>query len=161
MKTYFTVILALAALYLGWAMAGNSVTQTLNFQIGSFNEIAVSGDPDRFVIDRLNPGPFRTEITDSSTTYSITTNGENRKITMQLDQNMPQNTDLKVTLTPPPGCQGNLEVPLSANAVDVITGISHKVAANLGITYKFGADSKAGTLAPTTRVVTITICNGE
>lgn len=125
----------------GEGMAGNTATQTVRFQIQALSEIAVSGNPNILVVekDRL----LKKEVVDRSTTYAITTNSVNQKITGKIDVPMPNGVTLTINLSPPNGTAGTGEVVLSDTATDLVTGIYRKAAANLPITYRLSAAPQA------------------
>lgn len=142
-----TTILGLS----GLALAADFTTQTVTFEVLAVNDISVSGDP----------GPLVTiagsSDTDNSTTYNITTNEANKKITGQLDADMPPNTTLEINLAAPTGATSLGNVILSSAAADLVTGIGILSESGLTITYTFTADASAGVIASDTRTVTLTI----
>jgi hypothetical protein len=151
------ILLGLTCGLSGMAMAQTSATQTVAFQISAIDTISVSGDPGTLVITTI-PGT----VSDSSTSYSFSTNGSNRRITGQITTGgaMPANTSLLVTLQAPTGGGSSTgEQTLSAvSAVNLVTGITQLAESGRQITYRFAASSGAGVIDPAqTRVVTLTI----
>jgi opacity protein-like surface antigen len=142
-----TIIMSLSSL----ALAADSTTQIVTFEVQAVNDISVSGDP----------GPLVTiagsSATDNSTTYSITTNEANKKITGELDADMPPNTTLEINLAAPTGASSLGDVALSSAPADLVTGIGILSESGLAITYTFTADVGAGVIASDTRTVTLTI----
>lgn len=135
--------------------AGDSATQTVNFEVEEINELAFDGTIN-LTIDSAVAGEAPIDATDdSSGTYAITTNETGRKITAALDQAMPNGVTLKVSLTAPSGATST-EVTLGTSAADAVTGISTLNQAGLGVSYTLSASPSAGVVSGT-RVVTYTI----
>jgi hypothetical protein len=120
----------------------------------------VSGNPPTLTINTATAGQQPDEVSDSSTTYSVTTNGSNKKITGALDSNMPQYTTLKANLAAPTGGTSAGDVTLSATSSNLVTGISTLAEQGKTITYKFSAQPEAGTSINDSRVVTFTLTDG-
>lgn len=139
---------------MGIALAGNTAQQTVSFSIGAIDELAVTGNPGPLSIDATY-----TPATDATTSYSITTNGTGRKITGQINSNMPANTTLEASLAAPSaGGSSAGYLALSTNAVDLVTGIPPCAESGRTITYRFSATVAAGSLSGT-RTVTLTLTN--
>ncbi len=161
MKKLLAVLVAgLFILASGVAMAGNTAQQTVNFQINGINEISVSGNPGTLTIDSATAGQDPDPAIDNSTTYSVTTNEENKKIVGKIDTAMPQYTSLKVQLAAPTGGSSAGEVALSESDQDLVTGISKLSESGKQISYKFEAQAEAGTLSGS-RTVTFTLTDGQ
>ena len=160
-KKIFAIILTGIIFCLtGIAFAGNSTTQTVTFQVNAINEITVSGNPGSLIVNTATAGSEPDQVSDSSTTYNITTNGSNKKITGQLDSDMPSYTTLTVNLTAPSSGTSAGDVTLSAGAANLVTGINKKKGSSLGITYKFSATVDAGIVSSASRTATLTILDG-
>ena len=160
-KKIFAIILTGMIFCLtGIAFAGNSTTQTVTFQVNAINEITVSGNPGALIVSTATAGSEPDQVSDSSTTYNITTNGSNKKITGQLDSAMPSDTTLTVSLVAPSGGTSAGDVALSATAANLVTDINKKKGSSLGITYKFSATVDAGIISSTSRTATLTILDG-
>lgn len=142
-----TIIMALS----GLALAAETATQTVTFEVQALNDISVSGDPSPLV---TTAGAF---TTDNTTTYDITTNEAGKKITGAIDANMPADTTLEINLAAPTGATGAGDVALSTVDADLVTGIGALTESGLTITYTFSADVTAGVIASDTRTVTLTI----
>lgn len=151
MRKIILILLFVLFLY-NYSIAGNTAQQTFTWQILPINEIWVSGDPPTLVINTAQAGYPPEEAVDSSTTYSVVTNEgayvtpeKPKKITGQINQNMPANTYLKVNLSPPAEAEtmGDVELGITAQTlVDYIVVPD----LNLTITYRFGASAEAGVL---------------
>jgi hypothetical protein len=141
--------------------AGSSATQTITFSVDAINEIAVSGNPGALTISTATAGSGPDTVTDSSTTYDITTNQSGQKITAAIGSPMPNGVILKVRLTAPVGATSAGLVTLTTSAADVVTAISTLNQAGLGITYTLSATAAAGSMVADTRTVTLTITSGS
>lgn len=124
--TIFTILSI--AITCGIAQAGNTATQTIRIKVNPINKIAVSGDPGMLVITEGS------SVTDDSTTYTVTTNKTNQKITAAIDADMPEGLELKLFLEPPEGASAE-EVVLSTSPRDVVTKIDPVAASDMKISY--------------------------
>jgi len=138
------------------AMAGNTAQQTVSFQINGINEISVSGNPGTLVINSASAGQDPDPAEDTSTSYSVTTNEENKKIVGKIDSEMPQYTRLEVQLTAPTGGSSAGYVELNTSDQNLVTGISKLSESGKQISYRFSAQAEAGTLSGS-RTVTLTL----
>jgi hypothetical protein len=162
MKTRL-IIAAAMALVLGLsslALAGSTATQSVTYEVQAINEISVSGDPDSLIINTATAGSEPNDATDNSTTYAITTNGSNKKITGAIDTAMPSNVTLKINLTAPTGGTSVGPVVLSATAADLVTEISTVAESGKTIAYTLTATVGAGVVASASKTVTLTIADG-
>ncbi|MCO6441400.1 MAG: hypothetical protein J5I81_10005 [Nitrococcus mobilis] len=169
MKTQFAirrhqyVPIAIMALGLLWGTstwAASSATQTATFEVTAINEISVSGNPGTLTINSATAGSAPDAASDSSTTYAVTTNETNKKITTAIDTAMPSGVTLTVDMTAPTGATSAGAVTLDTVEVDAVTGISSIDEQALGITYQLSATADAGVVAQTSRTVTFTVTDG-
>ena len=147
-------LLALAAL------PAATATQTLTYQVAAINELTVSGSPGPLIINTASAGSEPALVTDASTTYAITTNGGNnsRKITAQLDSDMPPGLTLCITLFGPTGADTPpTDVILTTAPADVVICINSVAQSGLTITYTLSAAVTVGVVNPATRIVTLII----
>jgi hypothetical protein len=154
---------SLAVLLLGIcavSYGANSATQTVTFEVQGIDEISVSGNPGALIINAATAGSDPDPATDNSTSYNVTTNGANKKITGYLDAVMPANTALNLTLTAPTGGTSTGQITLTTAAQDLVTGISQLGESGLTIAYEFTATAAAGVIASSTRTVTFTVTDG-
>lgn len=114
-------------------MAANTANQTVTFEVQAINEISVSGNPGTLTVSVATAGSQPNDATDNSTTYNITTNGTNKKLTGSINTAMPANTDLKVNLTAPTGATSAGTVTLSTVAQNLVTGVTQKAEGSLTI----------------------------
>lgn len=138
--------------------SAQTATQTVSYEVAAINEISVSGSPSLVI----NSGTAGSGLTSASAagTYAITTNETNRKVTAQIDSNMPSGVTLSVTLAAPTGGTSAGSVNLSTTAVDVVTGVSNVNQSGLGITYGLSATVSAGVVPAGNKTVTYTITAG-
>ena len=158
--TGFITVTLVALLALA-ALPATTAEQTLSYQVEAINEITVSGSPASLVINTVTTvGSEPTSVTDASTTYAITTNGGNnsRKITAQLDSDMPVGLTLYITLDAPDGADTTIsDVILSMAPTDVVTCINSVAQSGLTITYTLSATVGLGVVNPAIKTVTLTI----
>ncbi|MGE5581206.1 MAG: hypothetical protein ACM3X9_01570 [Bacillota bacterium] len=140
-------------------MAKTSVTQIITIPVAAVTEFITSGNPTAMIINSAAPGSQPNPVIVANTTYNLTTNESNKKITGVLDKAMPGNTYLKVCLAAPPGAVSLGDVSLSIVPADLVTGISKVATSGKTITYKFSCAVAAGVIASSTRVVTFTVTN--
>lgn len=137
-----------------------TATQTVHFQVNAVNQIAVTGDPSPLVINTATAGSGLTSATSAGTSYAITTNQANQKITASINQGMPEGVTLEVALGAPAGATTTGSVPLGTAGADVVTGITTAASSSLPITYRLSATPQVQ-LGPTVRTVTFTIVAGS
>ena len=148
---------ALALLSSGVALGADVSAHVMTFDFQNINEIEVTGTPNLTIASAI-AGEQPQEVTDSSSTCAITTNGANKRITANIDTAMPAYVTLKVNVAAPSGSgtsQG--DVTLITSASNVVTGISHVADSSPTITYKLSATVQAGVLSTDTRTVTFTL----
>lgn len=152
------VLAVAAAAFAAPRAHAQTATQTVSYEVTAINEISVSGSPS-LVINDATAGSGLTSAS-ASGTYAITTNQTNRKITAQLDSNMPSGVTLAVTLAAPTGGTSAGAVSLSTTAQDVVTGVSNVNQSGLSIGYTLSATVAAGVVPAGNRTVTYTITAG-
>ncbi|MDI3543420.1 MAG: hypothetical protein PWP57_1025 [Candidatus Atribacteria bacterium] len=160
MRKYLVLSLAVLLVFgLGTvALAANTATQTVTYQVDAINEISVSGDPSALTVSTATAGSEPDAVTDNSTTYAITTNETSKKITGAIDTAMPTGLTLEVNLAAPTaGGTSAGDVALSATAADLVTGIAQIAESGLGITYTLSATVAAGVVTSATKTVTLTL----
>ena len=163
------VFVIVASLIIGinaTAQAASSTTQSFSYQVSEVSEITVSGNPGSLIISTATAGSDPTGVSDSSTSYAITANGTNKKITGQITTGgaLPAGVTLKANLLATGFGTGGTDVDISDAAVhNLVTGITKAKASqgsgNTTITYKLDATADAGIVGPTAIVVTLTITN--
>ncbi len=157
--TGFITITLIALLALA-ALPAAMATQTLSYQVAAINELTVSGSPQPLIINTADAGSEPTSVTDASTTYAITTNGGNnsRKITAQLDSDMPTGLTLCITLSGPAGADTPpTNVVLTTTPANVVICINSVAQNGLTITYTLSAAATVGVVNPAIKTVTLII----
>ena len=141
-----------------------TANQTVSLAVSAVYKIAVSGNPGAMTINTGTAGTNAlTSVSDASSNYSITQNVAGTvKITANLDAAMAAGYTLQLGLASVKGTSAGL-VDISAttpgSAVNVVSNIAMGADAAQTITYTFGANADAGTLASTNKVVTLTLTN--
>ncbi len=136
---------------------------TLSIQIPPNLSITTSGNPGVLAIT-LNSQGFGS-ATDSSTTYTVLSNMNNKKnmkITGAITSgwNMPKNTSLTIALSSKQGSSRGLQT-LTTRAVDLVTNLPSLFSDTGSITYTFGVSNGWQIPAQSfSRIVTLTLTNG-
>lgn len=147
MKTVMRSLLVTALLLFG----SRTVTaQTINFTNGSGGTFTIAS-----AVAGQNP----TAVSNGAGSFTTSTKKGDGilRIRAQLDQAMPANTTLTMTLTYPAGTVQTAQV-LGITPVDLVVNIPAASTTRTGtVTYSFTAAASAGVLAPFTRNVTLTI----
>lgn len=149
--------LACAGAFATQSMAQAATTATVTYEIREINEISVSGDPGLLVVSTAAAGDSPRRAFDEQTTWTLTTNGSNKRITGLVDAAMPAGVSLLVTLVAPDGAGSTGEVALSPTAQTLVSQITEVHSAGLRITYTLAATAHAGVIARDQRRVTFTI----
>jgi hypothetical protein len=93
-------------------------------------------------------------------TYSVATNGVNKKMSAFLDMDMPKGTSFWVMLAPPKNARTMGFQPLSVTPVDLVIEISEVAESELALEYMFKVTPEAGIISGTTRIVFYTLTDG-
>ena len=141
------------------AFAAQTAEQLVSFTIGASNEISVSGSPGLLEILAAAAGEDPLDVSDNNTSISYSTNSSNKKITGDIDIDMPAGVSLQVHIASPGGAQGASQgaQPLSIAAADLVTGISKAAVQDATITYTLSATTAADPVDNATRTVTFTM----
>jgi len=113
---------AVGFLVSGGAWAADSAEQTVTYEVSAINEISVSGNPGALTVSTATAGSEPDAVTDAATTYAITTNGSDKKITAALDTDMPSGVTLSLTAASASGTSAGKQT-LTAAGVDVVSGL--------------------------------------
>ncbi|MFH1453883.1 MAG: hypothetical protein ABIH00_07880 [Armatimonadota bacterium] len=149
MKKLLIALVAIVFLA-GAAFAGSTDTQTIYYEIDAINEISFDTNI-TMTVNAATAGSQPAEVSVCSLEYNITTNETGKKLTGQLNANMPGNTTLKVNV------DGG-EVALSTTANNLYTNISTMVTAgDWYYSFSFRATVAAGLPPDGSRVVTYTL----
>lgn len=148
MKTVLRVLFTAVLLLLAGSRTG--VAQTINF---------TNGNGGTFTIASAVAGQDPIAVTNGAGSFTTTTkkNDGILRIRAQLDQPMPPNTTLTLTLTYPAGTSQGAQL-LSITPADMIVSIPAASTTRTGtVSYSFTATASAGVLPPFQRIVTLTI----
>ena len=153
-----TVLALVTAAFAAQAVAGPSATQTVSFEVAPITEIHASGSPSLVINSATGAGGTLVNAT-ASGTYAITTNQHGRKITAKLDNDMPNNVTLTLTMAAPLGGGTAMGSPVTLSQVetDMVTAVVPVSESGLSLNYELSADETAGVVAPQNRTVTFTI----
>jgi hypothetical protein len=153
-----SVLAAMGLVVSTGAIAGSSAEQTVGYEVTAINEISVSDNVAAMTVSAAVAGSEPTPVTDATTTYAITTNEEDKKITAAINTPMPTGVTLSLTATAPTVGSSVGKVVLSDSAADVVTGIT-QVADGDGntLTYELAATVAAGVVESASKTVTLTI----
>ena len=143
------------------AFAAESANQIVTFSVSVINEIAVSGNPSAMVVSAATAGSQPNEVADTSTTYSISSNGSNMKITGAIDTAMPSGVTLKINLAAPTGGSSAGNVSLGVNPSDLVSGTTKVAESGKAITYKLNAAVSAGVVVSANKTVTLTLTDAN
>jgi hypothetical protein len=160
MKNVLLAVMILFFSVAGVAMAADSATQTVTYAVSAINEISVSGNPAAMTVSAATAGSAPNSVSDTSTTFAITTNGTNKKITGAINTAMPAGLTLTVGLDALTGSTSAGEVTLGTSAADLVTGISTLNESSKTITYGLSATSAAGVVTSANKTVTLTVADG-
>ncbi len=166
MKKFFAVIAiaVLSTMIVEISFAQGTATQNVTLAVNTVYKIATSGNPGALTITTGTAGvDALTSVSDNSTSYSITQNfGNTVKVTAHLDAALSAGYSLLMNLASTKGTSaGTVDVSnaTSGSAVNVVTNIARGADAGQAITYTFSANASAGTLASTSKTVTLTLTN--
>ena len=122
--------------------------------------LSVSGSPATMTISGTFAGSQPAILTNNSTTYTVSALPIlPKKITAQLNTNMPAGVTLTVLLVPPAGATNAGRVALDNIPRDVVTNITNLLPQARIIEYQLSATVSAGVIPSSTRLVTFTLVN--
>ena len=124
--------------------------------------VVTSGNPGLLRVSTAVAGSEPLPVSNATTTYTVTTPGQNRphKVVAQLNAAMPVGLILTATFDPPPGGTSLGPIDLDLTARDVVTSIPRNTNSTQLITYTLTASVIAGVVPPTSRIVTLTVVKG-
>jgi len=159
MKFRIATVVAVLAMGVTANASAQTATQSVSFEVQAINEISVAGSPS-LVISTAVAGSAPTSVTYALATYAITTNESNRKISAQIDADMPTGLTLSIEFAAPAGAASTGPQDLSTGSVDLVTGVSLLNATGLAVNYGLSATSAAGVVPSSNRTVTFTVAAG-
>jgi len=155
MKRFFSFF-AFALLTTASFAQSNVATQQVSINVSEIAVIAVAGNVN-MTISQATAGQAPDAAT-ASATYSMTTNGTQKKITAELDADMPTGLTLNATMAAPTGASSAGKTALSSGAVDLVTNVTKVRGTGLSLDYEAVATVDADP-ASVVRTVTYTITN--
>jgi hypothetical protein len=158
--TFFTTGMVLLLLHCGLfgiANADNTDTQVVTYIIDNIAELEVTGTPTMQIVAPA-AGDQPADDTDATTSYALTINGVNKKVTGQITTggNMPDDTTLAINLAVPSGASEGATL-LSTVAADLTNSMTPIADADSAITYVFHATVDADPIPAPGAAKTITL----
>lgn len=143
----------------GRAVSAQRATQTVTFRVEAIDQIAVQGAP-ALTITNAVAGQVPASATASGSSWSVTTNQTNSRITASIGSEMPPGLTLSVDLGVPDGATSAGLKALGTTPVEVASHLSKVAAAGLPLSYQLDAVPTAGVVTTGSRVVVFTITSG-
>jgi hypothetical protein len=160
MKNSRTMIMSAFLVIAAAASASaQTATQDLTISVQAINKIAVSGGAHTLTVNTATAGNAPDDAT-WTTSWAVTTNESDMKITASIGSAMPSGVTLKVNLANPANAASAGAVTLDdGSAKDVVTGITKLNEGSLPLTYTVQATTEAG-VQSVSKTVTYTITSG-
>ena len=154
MKRFFTLAFTIFAFSTSAFAQANVASQQVTINVNEIAVISVVGNVS-MTINAATAGQAPDAVTAAST-YHMTTNGSDKKITGELDVNMPTGLTLNTTMAAPTGATSEGKKSLSTSSVDLVKSITRVRGAGLALNYQAVAtvDAEPDTVV---RTVTYTI----
>src|SRR2546423_3741800 len=122
--------------------------------------LLASGNPRTMTVTGAVAGSQPLTVTDNFTTYTVSALAiQPRKITAQINTNMPGGVTLTILLVAPSGATSSGRVALDNTARDVVSNITNTIPQARTIEYQLTATVSAGVVPISTRTVTLTLVN--
>lgn len=122
------------------------------------DSISLSGNPSVMAISTATAGQQPNSASNASTNYNLTTTATVRKITGNLNSNMPSGVTLQIQLAASGGATSAGSVTMTTTATNLVTSISKSTTAtNLTVTYNLSATAAAAQVSNATRTLTLTL----
>jgi len=134
MKRLLTLAILLFGLTTTAYAQSNVATQEVEINVSEINVIAVQGEIS-MTISQATAGQAPDAATDAGT-YALTTNGTKKKITAELDEDMPTGLTLNANMSAPSGAGSKGKKSLSDEAVDLVTDITQVRGSGLALNYE-------------------------
>ena len=156
-KVVLLLFLAVAAYSWNVAWASNSLPQKVTLTVQAINEIAIGNHITILDIKTMKINSQGVKVINAVSTYSVTTNEINKKITGVLNAALPKDTHLKISLEAPNGAKRYHRVLLTDIPTDLVTGVTRTAESEKTIFYQFSAPESFQWVTPLTQVITLTI----
>ena len=161
MKLFRSLIVIAGITAFATSAAAQTATQDVTYSVSAINQISVSATAYTLAVTTATAGSAPTAASSSGLTWAITTNEDDRKVTAQLDANMPANVTLTANMTAPSsGVSGGAKALSLTTAQEMVTSIDKQEASGLSLVYTLSATTAAGVVSSGTRTVTYTIVAG-
>jgi len=122
--------------------------------------LLVSGNPGTMTVTGAVAGSQPLTVTDNFTTYTVSALAiQPKKITAQINTNMPGGVTLTILLVAPSGATSSGRIALDNTARDVVSNITNTIPQARTIEYQLTATVSAGVVPISTRTVTLTLVN--
>jgi hypothetical protein len=122
--------------------------------------LSVTGTPATMTISGAVAGLQPLTLTNNATTYTVSAPLLlPKKITAQINTNMPPGVTLTVLLVPPSGATNAGRVALDNIARDVVSNVTNTLSQTRTIEYQLSATVSAGVISSSSRTVTFTLVN--
>mgnify|MGYP006890124141 FL=1 len=120
--------------------------------------ISITGNPSTMTINSGTAGQNPNPATNSSRTYSVSTDTTIRKITGKINSSMPSGVTLAINLAAPTGATSLGSVAMTTTIQDLVTGIPiFTISSGRTMTYTLSATASAAAVTNNTRTVTYTV----
>lgn len=146
------------ALVSGRILEAQTAKQTVTFSVVSSSRAAIASVATPMTVRAAITNGTSTNASVAGSSYAITTNESNQKISASLNEAMPSGMSLAVALSPPAGASSRGTTPLGATAADVVTGISAANSMSLPLVYTLTASNVPD--RSNRRIVTYTVTAG-
>lgn len=151
------LILALGG-FIALPVAAQTATQNVTVVVQEITAISVSAPVTLTINSVGSAGDNPDEATNSSSSYSITTNGSGKKITGEIDASFPTGISLAVNMQAPADAGASAgQVTLGTTPQDLVSGLTRVTGSDLEISYVASATVEAEPSAGETRTVTFTV----
>lgn len=136
-----------------------TATQSVTYSVSAINQISVTGTPS-LTISTATAGTAPGAVTNSASSWAVTTNGTSKKLTASINTAMDTGVTLSLTAVAPSVGTSAGKKSLSTTSTDLVTGITGVAESGMGLTYELAATLAAGVVASSSKTVTFTLVTG-
>lgn len=134
MKRFFSIFtLVLLSVSASFAQS-NVSTQEVSINVEEIDVISIAGTV-KMTINAATAGEAP-DAAQASATFSVTTNGKNRKISAELDQDMPEGLTLYANMSAPEDARSKGKVELGSRSKSLVDKVSNVNASGLSLAYE-------------------------
>jgi len=161
MTRFFPILLLLILPLSALAQVRTTATQTISLEIRPVALLEVSGDPQPMHIAAGQAGLNTLDVfEESSTSYRLTTNASNMKLSVAIDEPVPGGTRLYIEMAGTTGTSaGKVEISNALSPVDAVIGIDKSWGSDQSIVYTFEADADRQAMNAQSRTIILTLTN--